>query len=372
MTMVFYYDINNNLCANLYNKERSINNYLSSDQIDNILDHLNKHSNKIKPPKISGENLVFMFDGELIRLKDYKKFVNDPRFKLVFSKYKQKNKIDRKTIITGVAILASAITLGTSLYGYISSSGAEPVIDTQSGIVVESEENVAFAPNVIYSDEDAYNKSEETIIQNEALDNKDTSNVLKFEDRTQDQKAIFARENYYDLIEYYSKLYGINPDIMCAIATQERGVHSEKMDSGGAIGLMQVQVAVWDNESLNVFNNMTNSYESLYATEDKLSKIDFNIQFACAIFSDCLNQMNGNVLAAVMAYNRGPTAARNIINTYANSKGLTCDDVLNNPNDLGWLNYEGLDYAGDPEYVEHVMSYYTGNYSEIGIDNKIR
>ena len=363
MTMVFYYDINNKLSAKLYDRESRVDSDLSDEQIELTLDYLAKHSNKIKPPRISRENLVFMFEGELIRLKDYKKFVNDPRFKTVFDRYNKKSKIDKKTIIKGVAILAGVITLGTSLYGIINSNKDKTTDDTPYSVVVEAEENAAYAPNIIYSDD--------AVIQNDTIDD-NANNVLNIEDRSQEQKAIFTRENYYNLIEYYSRLYGINPDIMCAIATQERGVHSEKKDAGGAIGLMQVQVSVWDNESLKVFNNMTNSYETLYATEDKLSKIDFNVQFACAIFSDCLNKMNGNVLAAVMAYNRGPTAARNIIRTYANSKGMTCDDVLNNPNDLGWLHYEGLDYAGDPKYVEHVMSYYTGNYLDIGIDNRVR
>ena len=56
------------------------------------------------------------------------------------------------------------------------------------------------------------------------------------------------------MIESYAEKYGVDPYLMLAVATQERGIHSNKIDEKGAIGLMQIQVDIWLDESLTVFD----------------------------------------------------------------------------------------------------------------------
>lgn len=35
-------------------------------------------------------------------------------------------------------------------------------------------------------------------------------------------------------------MYGVDPALVLAVATQERGIHSSVTDTGGATGLMQI------------------------------------------------------------------------------------------------------------------------------------
>lgn len=64
-------------------------------------------------------------------------------------------------------------------------------------------------------------EEKDTIYQNFNID---------FSDRTSDEKAVNAKENYYELVGKYAKTYGIDKDLIMAIATQEKGVHSTEID----------------------------------------------------------------------------------------------------------------------------------------------
>ena len=126
---------------------------------------------------------------------------------------------------------------------------------------------------------------------------------------------------------------------MCAIATQERGIHSDRVDDGGAIGLMQIQVSVWAHETLKAYNNELGRKEEIYVTLDNLRDVSFNIKVACAIFQNCLKKMDGNYLAAIQCYNMGEGTMGKILRTYCNNNGKSMDEVLKNENDLGWMKY---------------------------------
>ena len=77
---------------------------------------------------------------------------------------------------------------------------------------------------------------------------------ISYDDRSNTEKAIRAELNYGEMLRKYSAIYGINPEVMLAIATQERGIHSEIKDKGGATGLMQIQNSVWRGETITVDN----------------------------------------------------------------------------------------------------------------------
>lgn len=53
--------------------------------------------------------------------------------------------------------------------------------------------------------------------------------------------------------------------------------------------------------------------------------------------------------------------------TYANERGKTYYDVLNNDEDIGWLDYRNSSYAGDPNYVENVSRYYNGDVQKLNV-----
>ncbi len=205
-----------------------------------------------------------------------------------------------------------------------------------------------------------------------------TTVYLEFPDYSDTDKAVYCKNNYYGLIEYYAHLYGLDPNLVLGIATQERGVHATTVDPGGAIGLMQIQYNVLINSTLTVYelNEATGNYEprELAITDDKLVSVDGNIRIGCAILQYNLIESNYNLPVALQAYNMGPYALKTIISRYAYDHGVRPEDVLNNSADIGWINYrKGIngDIVGDYNYIENVNSWVDNNsYTIIDVRNK--
>ena len=57
-----------------------------------------------------------------------------------------------------------------------------------------------------------------------------------------------------------------------------------------------------------------------------------------------------------------------VIGKYKASSGKTTEEI-NLENDLGWYDYCTSAYKGDPEYLEHVLSYYTGDIRNLELNN---
>ena len=81
--------------------------------------------------------------------------------------------------------------------------------------------------------------------------------------------------------------------------------------------------------------------------------------------------MNYNIVAAIQCYNMGYGNMQTILKTYAVDTNRTVDQILNDKNDTGWLDYRYLVTQGDQEYVEHVLSW-IGDDLDISVlkDNK--
>lgn len=221
----------------------------------------------------------------------------------------------------------------------------EPLYDPELDEVAKS---FAQNPNQIY---DTYESN------NIEVEEDNNSVFVEYEDRSEAEKAYNTRYNYYDLIEKYSRMYGLDPNLVLAIATQERGVHSATMDEGGATGLMQVQNEIWENQEKISYNFDIGDYESYYITPEKIQDLEQNIRIGCSIFQECLQVMDYNIIAAIQCYNMGQGNMDDILNAYAYDTGKTKDEILSNPNDIGWLDYRYIPDAGDPEYVERVLSW---------------
>ena len=184
---------------------------------------------------------------------------------------------------------------------------------------------------------------------------------LDYSDRSSTDKANTTRENYSNVIENYCKTYGLDSDLIIALATQERGVHGTTLDPGGATGLMQIQNSVWDNGTLRAYNFDTESWEQITVNIPSLSDLDYNVKVGCMIFQDCLRYNDYNIIAAIQAYNMGYGTTDILISDYCNETGKTRDQVLADQNDTGWLKYRNTIPYGDPNYVENVLSFYGEN-----------
>ena len=283
---------------------------------------------------------------------------------------KSKNKTGNKHIIKTIAASALTLTILMSI-GKITSK-----IDTQTSkealentpdtytitnIIEDEKIQEIAAPNIAASE--IVNKVEEEIkhIKNvkPMSDHVDSEYAkLDYEDRSDSDKANTTRAYYSEVIEKYSQTYGLDSNLILALATQERGVHGTTMDPGGATGLMQIQNAVWDGGTLTAYNFDTNSWEQIKVDIPSLSDLDYNVKVGCMIFQDYLRYNNYNILATIQAYNMGYGTTDRLISIYCNETGKTREEVLEHQNDTGWLKYrQGITY-GDQKYIEHVLSFY--------------
>lgn len=180
---------------------------------------------------------------------------------------------------------------------------------------------------------------------------------IDFSDRTSAEKAVSAKSNYYSLVSKYAKTYGIDKDLMMAIGTQEKGVHSTEIDPGGGVGLMQMQYQVWVNQDVKAYNFDTNSWESFHVTDSNIRALDTNIKIACMYFQNCLVSMDYNVPAALCAYNWGMTSTRNKLSEFSQDRGLSLNEVLE-ANDTSWINLFNVNGDTSLAYPKMVLSYY--------------
>lgn len=213
--------------------------------------------------------------------------------------------------------------------------------------------------------------NEEEIVSNETIeetmiDNTDNIEIvpdyvfsLNADDWTETDKYFVADAYYRDAITKIASTYGIDPQLALAIGIHERGLHSEYVDAGGAIGLFQIQVQGgwnWNGRQITAYNFDTESYETVTITADSVSDVFENIKVGCMIIQDMLIRNNYNVLKTVTEYNYGADNLRYVIENCSYDTGYRIDE-LNSMDNLEWLNYRNLIHGGDPNYLENVFKY---------------
>lgn len=302
---------------------------------------------------------IFQRNGTTPLLNNIKKYYEYENLKKVKGKkVTRKNKYLNKKI----AMLGITFTIVTSCFftGLASTKASSMSYDSAQNNQIFSTNNY-FIPessseikNSIIGTSNIINNVQELSISNI----EDSSDIfIDYGDNSETEKAFKTQNNYGYLIEKYSDLYGLDSRLMTAIATQERGEHSEVMDPGGGIGLMQVQKSVWSNQSLTAYNFQTNEYETVVVDPDRLSELEYNIKVGCMIFQSVMRYLDYNVLASIQGYNMGIGSMDMILEKYAIDTNRSVNEILKNQNDHGWLDYRRMITAGDVEYVEHVLSW---------------
>lgn len=336
---------------------------VKKDDLNELLYEFNKRDINVHNIYFNGDDLECFIGKLKIILKDYYYFQNDSRFDFIFNKLKSYKLCDKTKkaakVVAGILAISGIISVAAYKVNNKNHESYESYVEPRySTIYVDS--------NPASLDNDINKKIDSGTINVDKKDYEETqnNNVLKagvisnlqIEDETESEKANKTKELYYDIIEKYANMYGVSPSVILAIATQERGVHSDTIDQGGAIGLMQVQASVWDGKDLEVYNYDTNSKEKIHITLDNLRDVSFNIKVGCAIFQNYLKQMKNNYPLAIQSYNMGPSSVNKILNAYCLSCGKTYDEVINS-DDLGWLSFRNSSYPGDSFYLEHVLRY---------------
>ena len=183
---------------------------------------------------------------------------------------------------------------------------------------------------------------------------------------------------YIEIFKKYGEMFGVDPYLLVAKASQESGGDHEGSLPGGrgyngaAVGLMQVEKPGEVIKGVTAFNFQTKQEETMNISgPGDVTDVDANIKAGTMEFASRLKGNFYNVLLSIQAYNYGPGGTNAIVDLYAQETGKTSDEIRKNTGDTGWMKFRdevhnnpskyfkwsGSTY-GDAKYIEHVLRYY--------------
>lgn len=387
-------DSSENICIKIFSYNENKERIIQGNEALSIIKEIHKDKIKGFYELVDGDVASIMLEDCVITIKPFYEIINTTNFNKLrkkIIKYQEKNKCttnlrkkvsriiknSSKCIIPLTLTATMALSAGVS--GVLSmvndKKGEDDLLSknkyidySDHGITIEDAINQKklelFSeslnnPEVMKSENasNINNEKQELIKQNEINEENDILINLSYEDMSETDKAVYARDNYINIIEKYSNMYGLDSRLVLGIATQERGVHSNVMDDGGGTGLMQVQNEVWEYREMNAFNFETMEYESFFITPEMISDVETNIKIGCCILQNCLREMNYNIIAAIQCYNFGSPNMWTVLGAYADDTNKTIEEILNDPNDIGWMDYRTLITIEELDYVEKVLSW---------------
>ena len=321
------------------------NNYITYKEVLYYFKELDIKNSKLK---IENNKITLNYNNKKINIKNY----NNNRditldriidqLKIEYRKQKReflkKKKIKRIKKITSI-ILISTIATSTLI---VTSKNNKEIDIPQNEYITEVE---------IDNKTDNELVQKESIIDKTDIDYREYNINVEFESRLDSDKLRITKAYYEDIITRISNEYGIDPQIMIAIATQEMGVH-EIDETASALGLMQIEKGVWNNETITAFNYEKKDYETIIVTEEKLKDLEFNIRTGCIIFQQCLKNSNYNLCLAIQMYNYGYGNTKKILKK-CYGENFDFNNITNNE----WLEYRTNISEGDNLYLEHILSY---------------
>ena len=307
------------------------------------------------------EKYGYIIDGEIRIVRhareireEYDKSKNKKRLN-IYGNINDDMKISRKN--KGIGRKVAAILLTTVILG----AGAKA---TSTIISNSNSNNISMAK---YDDsydqqgtDDIINYLEDSEIS-ETIPTEENDFHFSYEDRTSSEN-IDNVNRYDDIFEKYAKAYGIDINLIKAMAAQESGGdHYGNIEDGPAAGIMQIEKSVNIGYSVTAYNFETGEDDTVYMTEENLKDIDTNIKVGTIILRNCLDRYNYNIPLAVQAYNFGQGNVDYALGIYCDSKNISEDKIIDDSSNNSWLECRDYVDEGDSKYIEHVFSYIPNN-----------
>ena len=339
---------------------------------------------KAQRVRIRDKDLLIYYKGGIVTLKSYRELGhNCPATRDYIAHVKKYIKLSTKAKHVGALVVASSIALGVASFKsnkvqaknndmtVTSTKVLDDMHDLSGSYTMNNNPNfnIHDYENIMIPEDDVEVldttptldvPTEDSEKQQEAVTSTYTDKAelnLEYESRAYTDRNLLVRNNEETMaaIKKYANKYMIDENLVMAIASQERGTHSQTMDDGGGLGIMQVQVAVHPDGSAfsTVINDNGNIKKSQFVYHhNEYITIDGNIEAGCALLQYYLNYFNGNMAMAVYAYNSGQGPVNNAIVAYASETGLSYESIMANKSDLDWTKYLDREY-----YLPAVLSW---------------
>ncbi|MEK3734117.1 MULTISPECIES: lytic transglycosylase domain-containing protein [Paenibacillus] len=143
--------------------------------------------------------------------------------------------------------------------------------------------------------------------------------------------------HYKDEIRKHASYYDVDPFLVASIIRVETNFKPGKESKKGALGIMQLMpdTANWAMEMAKL---------PASSLDNVKHEVDVNIQLGTWYIRNLYQQMDGNPIAAIAAYNAGPGNVKNWL-----SKGTW---------DGSYENVKSIPFGETRHYVQRVIYYY--------------
>ncbi len=365
----FYFDENDKFVADIH-KQGKLRRVRKEKSMLKLLNISNKYGHHVR-----GEG--YIKDDVMQITKEFDRYMNRKAALHVIGKIAQKMKISRKNVTLKKTLVVASLVAVIAANGLAKKDEAhyepenyQPQVTAQA--VTENneiEDILAKYDMEIPEEEASVEEIQEDIKEAAKEEVKEDKHELdsmfqedsfhySYEDRSNATNVANAKR-YDDLFEKYADRYGLDKNLLIALAAQESGgEHYDNLREGKpAAGIMQVEKAVWVNSSISAYNFETGQVETVKITQDKLNDLESNIQIGSMILRYNMEANNYNIPLALQSYNFGQGNMNKVLRTCAELENIDESSMRQNPTENAWLNYRAFLNTGDAKYVEHVFSY---------------
>lgn len=368
----YYFDENGKFAANIH-KDGKYKVVKNEANLYKLLEISQKHGYKID------REGVLKHSAKQIT-KEYEKYIKRKKRLHIIGNVLSNMKITRKNPTLGKVVVTASLLAVIATHGLggkknetvstddINTNTPSSVVQMVETPISETVEEITEAPiHVKLEQVNNESKSEDIKIETKkATEKQEQINSMfekdsfhySFEDRSS-KTNISNAKRYEDIFEKYANRYGLDKNLLMAIAAQESsGDHYNNLnDRKPAAGIMQVEKAIHIGNTVKAYNFETNQMESITVTKEKLKDIESNIQIGSMILREYIENNNYNIPLAIQTYNMGPGNMSKVLNTCSSLENIEVATMKNNPTNNKWLNYRAFLNVGDSKYVEHVFSY---------------
>lgn len=246
--------------------------------------------------------------------------------------------------------------------------------------------------------EERINQTKRTL-NNQINNNIDIPISIKINDYTLNKIINFINSEDGKYFFQIADDFGIDPyTFICLMMVESSLNHNDTIPggiyyNGSGVGICQLETP--NGQEITAFNYNTGQSETIYETMSNALDRKTNIKMGVMHYQNVLERYHGNEKLALQSYNFGYGLVDLIIEIYANEKGVSFDNVVDNYQDVGWLKYvkqvsnDPVSFAnaldinkysnhiatinylkswqhntyGNGNYLQDIYSYYLGIYS---------
>ncbi len=314
---------------------------------------------------ISSRNMIFKVDNVEIHFINYLEIISEYNFYLSNTlpkiekllnrnqKKKHSNKRLHNLKLAGIGVTVGSLAMCSLVMNYN---------DKKSHFVNNNIDEILLDDSD--TKENNYDLGDNVKINENIVDKEQDVTHIDYESERYSKTGEYAYNLYYETILPYACEWGISPELVMAILTQE--------SAGKNSNLMQIEFSAWEDQVLKVYNFDSNENKKYVLTndpkkyngkdiicisEEELNNPRINISVGCILLTEAMKSMHYHIGAGIQCYNFGVGNMRKVLEKTSSETKESIDEILSSQKNLDFTNYTNIIKAGDKDYLKHVLRY---------------